>query len=228
VRGTSLDSHARRQPHRLRRARWKSWPLEADGVRGYPTTFRARITPPRCTRSSRARSHGYASWPRRRVQNVGKTGLRVPEGPIRAGQLMFHPRDMDAATRKVSTRSTRATSSRLRQGDQNQDRRGERRSPQHAVSKSLRNPPEKWHGLVDVETRYRSATWTDDQSGTRQVFLTRTRVITRCAATWIARASSRSKRRCCSRSPAAARPPFAPSRTRSTPGCTCALRSSCT
>jgi lysyl-tRNA synthetase class 2 len=46
------------------------------------------------------------------------------------------------------------------------------------LSKSLRNPPEKWHGLVDIETRYRQR-YLDLMSNpaTRQVFLVRSRVI---------------------------------------------------
>src|SRR5207245_10333951 len=46
------------------------------------------------------------------------------------------------------------------------------------LSKSLRNPPEKWHGLVDVETRYRQR-YLDLMANidSRQVFLTRSRVI---------------------------------------------------
>src|SRR5919202_142446 len=46
------------------------------------------------------------------------------------------------------------------------------------LSKSLRNPPEKWHGLVDVETRYRQR-YLDlmANADTRQVFLTRSRIV---------------------------------------------------
>jgi lysyl-tRNA synthetase class 2 len=46
------------------------------------------------------------------------------------------------------------------------------------LGKSLRNPPEKWHGLVDVETRYRQR-YLDLMANpdARQVFLTRSRVI---------------------------------------------------
>jgi lysyl-tRNA synthetase class 2 len=46
------------------------------------------------------------------------------------------------------------------------------------LSKSLRNPPEKYHGLVDVETRYRQR-YLDLMANpeTRQVFLTRSRII---------------------------------------------------
>src|SRR6202035_3948967 len=46
------------------------------------------------------------------------------------------------------------------------------------LAKSLRNPPEKFHGLVDVETRYRQR-YLDLMSNveTRQVFQTRSRVI---------------------------------------------------
>src|SRR5260370_39769738 len=46
------------------------------------------------------------------------------------------------------------------------------------LSKSLRNPPEKWHGIVDVETRYRQR-YLDLMANpeTRQVFVTRSRLI---------------------------------------------------
>ena len=46
------------------------------------------------------------------------------------------------------------------------------------LSKSLRNPPEKWHGIVDVETRYRQR-YLDLMANpeTRQVFLTRSRIV---------------------------------------------------
>src|SRR4029079_4164089 len=46
------------------------------------------------------------------------------------------------------------------------------------LSKSLRNPPEKFHGLVDIETRYRQR-YLDLMANpeTRQRFLTRSRVV---------------------------------------------------
>src|SRR5207248_5172917 len=46
------------------------------------------------------------------------------------------------------------------------------------LGKSLRNPPEKWHGVQDVETRYRQR-YLDLMANaeTRQVFLTRSRII---------------------------------------------------
>jgi lysyl-tRNA synthetase class 2 len=46
------------------------------------------------------------------------------------------------------------------------------------LAKALRNPPEKWHGIVDIETRYRQR-YLDLMSNleTRQVFLTRSRVV---------------------------------------------------
>jgi len=46
------------------------------------------------------------------------------------------------------------------------------------LTKTLRNPPEKWHGLVDIETRYRQR-YLDliANAETRQVFLTRSRVV---------------------------------------------------
>src|SRR5205814_9696603 len=95
--------------------------------------------------------------------------------------VMFHPRDMDAATRKVFDA--------LDPGDivgacgnvikTKTDEVSVQVHELTLLSKSLRNPPEKWHGLVDVETRYRQR-YLDLMTNpeTRQVFLTRTRVIT--------------------------------------------------
>src|SRR4030095_2943068 len=69
------------------------------------------------------------------------------------------------------------------------------------LAKSLRPLPEKWHGLKDVETRYRQR-YVDlvVNEESRKIFRLRSRAV-----------SSRSRRRECSRSPAA------PSRGRSRP-----------
>jgi lysyl-tRNA synthetase class 2 len=96
-------------------------------------------------------------------------------------QLMLHPRDMDETTRTVYDA--------LDPGDfvgacgkVVKSKTGEvsiEVQDLTFLAKSLRNPPEKWHGLVDVETRYRQR-YLDLMANpdTRQVFLTRSRVIT--------------------------------------------------
>jgi lysyl-tRNA synthetase class 2 len=96
-------------------------------------------------------------------------------------QLIFHPRDFDEPTRLVYDS--------LDPGDfvgacgkVMKSNRGEvsvEVQQLTLLSKSLRNPPEKWHGLVDVETRYRQR-YLDLMANpeTRQVFLTRSRIIT--------------------------------------------------
>jgi lysyl-tRNA synthetase, class II len=96
-------------------------------------------------------------------------------------QLIFHPRDFDAQSRAVYDA--------LDPGDfvsacgkvikSNTGEVSVEVQRLTFLSKSLRNPPEKFHGLVDVETRYRQR-YLDLISNveTRQVFLTRSRLIT--------------------------------------------------
>ena len=87
------------------------------------------------------------------------------------------------------------------------------------LAKSLRPPPDKFHGLQDVETRFRHRELdliANEEA--RALFIARAKVITRDPrATSTTRASSRSRRRSCSRSTAGrwrARSP--PTTTRST------------
>jgi lysyl-tRNA synthetase class 2 len=93
---------------------------------------------------------------------------------------MLHPRDMDEQQRLVydtldpgDFAGACGTVIKSRTGEVTLE-------VQHLtlLSKSLRNPPEKWHGLVDVETRYRQR-YLDLMANpeARQVFLTRSRII---------------------------------------------------
>ena len=74
------------------------------------------------------------------------------------------------------------------------------------LAKSLRAPPEKHHGLSDVETRYRQRELDLMASEeARELFMTRARDRSpRCGASSMRRGSSRSRPRSCSRSTAAA------------------------
>ena len=95
-------------------------------------------------------------------------------------QLILHPRDFDEQTRLVYETldpgdfvGACGTVIKSNRGEVSIDVKR-----LTLLSKSLRNPPEKWHGLVDVETRYRQR-YLDLMANpeTRQVFLTRSRVI---------------------------------------------------
>ena len=157
--------------------------LEAAGGRGFPTTF------PRSHRALEVHAN-FDALNGQRVCVAGRLGvfkvlsknlafafLQDDSGQI---QLIFHPRDFDEASRLVYDT--------LDPGDfvgacgnVMKSNRGEVSVEAHELtllSKSLRNPPEKWHGLVDVETRYRQR-YLDLMANldTRQVFLTRSRVI---------------------------------------------------
>src|SRR5712692_11342597 len=169
---------------RIRQARLdKLARLEDAGVRGYPTTF---------ARTHRAQEihASYETLEGQRVCVAGRLGvfkilsknlafdfLKDESGQI---QLIFHPRDFDEKTRLVYEA--------LDPGDfvgacgkiikSNTGEVSIDVQERTFLSKSLRNPPEKWNGLVDVETRYRQR-YLDLMANpeTRQVFLTRSRVI---------------------------------------------------
>ena len=72
------------------------------------------------------------------------------------------------------------------------------------LAKALRPPPDKHHGLSDVETRYRRRELDLIASeDTRRLFVDRARIISAVRAYLDGTASSRSRRPCCSRSTAA-------------------------
>src|SRR6266851_1990289 len=169
---------------RIRQARLdKLERLENAGVRGYPTTF------PRTHRAQEIHANfdtlegqrvcvsGRLDVFRKLSGNLVFVDLRDESGKI---QLMLHPRNMDEAQRWVYDA--------LDPGDflgacgpVMKSKTGEvsvEANELTFLSKSLRNPPEKWHGIVDVETRYRQR-YLDLMANpeTRQVFFTRSRLI---------------------------------------------------
>src|SRR6266852_9443732 len=169
---------------RIRQARLdKLARLEHAGVRGYPTTF------PRTHRAQEIHAHfdtlegqrvcvsGRLDVFRKLSGNLVFVDLRDESGKI---QLMLHPRSMDEAQRLVYDAldpgdflGACGTVIKSKTGEVSVDA-----NELTFLSKSLRNPPEKWHGLVDVETRYRQR-YLDLMANpeTRQVFFTRSRLI---------------------------------------------------
>ena len=170
---------------RIQRARLdKLERLEEAGVRGFPTTF---------ARTQRAQEvhANFEALNGQRVCVAGRLGVfkvlsknlafafvADESGQI---QLIFHPRDFDEQNRLVYEAldpgdfvGACGTVMKSNRGEVSVDVQ-----ELTLLSKSLRNPPEKWHGLVDVETRYRQR-YLDLMSNpeTRQVFLTRSRIIT--------------------------------------------------
>ena len=98
------------------------------------------------------------------------------------------------------------------------------------LTKNLRPLPDKFHGMTDQEQKYRQRyvdLITDEQARAR--FVARSKACRRSATSWSSTAFSRSRRRCCTRFPAAPTPsPSSPTTTRSTSRCSCASRPSCT
>src|SRR5918911_973031 len=157
--------------------------LEHTGVRGFPTTF---------SRSHRAQEihadfdalsgrhvcvAGRLDVFRKLSSNLVFVDVKDESGRI---QLMLHPRAMDDAQRLVYDTldpgdfvGACGTVIKTKTGEVSVEV-----TELSLLSKSLRNPPEKWHGLVDVETRYRQR-YLDLMANvdTRQVFLTRSRVV---------------------------------------------------
>ena len=99
------------------------------------------------------------------------------------------------------------------------------------LAKGLRPLPEKWHGLADVEARYRQR-YLDllvNEDARRIAIAAQPRRHARCARASTRAASSRSRRRCSSRSTAAPRRARSrPTTTPTTRSSTCASPTSCT
>ena len=98
------------------------------------------------------------------------------------------------------------------------------------LAKSLRPLPEKYHGLADIELRYRQRYLDlimNPQS--RETLRRRSQIVAAMRAQLRRAAISKSRRRCCTRSPAAPRPSRSSrTTTRSTSTSTCASRRNCT
>ncbi len=171
------------EPDRIRRARLEKLErLEAAGIAGYPTTFDR-------THTAREVVDQFDRLAGERVCVAGRVGVFRSFGklafvPLQDGsgqiQLMLRPQELPAASRLVYEA--------LDPGDfvgacgpVIKTKRGEisvEIAELTFLSKALRNPPEKWHGLTDVEVRYRQR-YLDLMSKpqTRQVFLTRSRIV---------------------------------------------------
>jgi lysyl-tRNA synthetase class 2 len=174
--GDSFDRIQKARLEKLQR-------LEEAGMRGYPTTFE---------RSHRAQevNANFDTLNGQRVCVAGRLGvfkvlsknlafafIQDDSGQL---QLIFHPRDLDERTRLVYDTldpgdfvGACGTVLKSNRGEVSVDVK-----ELTLLSKSLRNPPEKYHGLVDVETRYRQR-YLDLMANpeTRHVFLTRSRII---------------------------------------------------
>jgi lysyl-tRNA synthetase, class II len=158
--------------------------LEAAGERAFPTTFE------RTHRAQQVHADfdslqgqqvcvaGRLDVFRKLSGNLVFVDLKDESGRI---QLMLHPRDMDEAQRLVldaldpgDFAGACGTVIKSRTHEVTVEAKSLR-----MLSKSLRNPPEKWHGLQDVETRYRQR-YLDLMANpeSRQVFMTRSRIIT--------------------------------------------------
>src|ERR687886_613667 len=158
--------------------------LEHTGVRGFPTTF------PRSHRAQEIHADydalsgqavcvaGRLDVFRKLSGNLVFVDVKDESGRI---QLMLHPRAMDDAQRLVYETldpgdfvGACGTVIKSKTGEVSVEV-----TQLTLLSKSRRNPPEKWHGLVDIETRYRQR-YLDlmANADTRQVFLTRSRIVT--------------------------------------------------
>jgi lysyl-tRNA synthetase, class II len=157
--------------------------LEEAGVRVYPTTVE---------RTHKAQEI-HANFDTLNGQDVSVAGrldvfrklsgnlvfvdLKDDSGRV---QLMLHPRQMDDGQRLVYESLDPGDFAGAR-GKVIKSKTGEvtvEVAQLQIHAKSLRNPPEKWHGLQDVETRYRQR-YLDLMANpeARQVFLTRSRII---------------------------------------------------
>jgi lysyl-tRNA synthetase, class II len=157
-------------------------PLEAAGVCAYPTT---------AERSHTARQvvEAFAALEGRRVCVVGRLGVFRRFGqlafvPLRDGsgqiQLMLRPRELGPAAQAVYQAldpgdfvSACGTVAKSKTGEISVEV-----AELTLLAKALRNPPEKWHGISDPETRYRQR-YLDliASPETRELFRTRSRVI---------------------------------------------------
>src|SRR5919199_1644946 len=171
-------------PDRIRAARLdKLGRVEEAGVRAYPTTFGR-------THLAGAVSARFEQLDGQHVCVAGRLGVFRTLGKNLAFvfvhddsgeiQLLIHPSELDERSRLVFEALDPAdfvgacgTVTRTRRGEVSVEV-----EQVELLAKALRNPPEKWHGLQDVETRYRQR-YLDLMANpeTRQVFLTRSRVV---------------------------------------------------
>jgi lysyl-tRNA synthetase class 2 len=158
--------------------------VEANGVRPYPSTY------PRSHLAAEVHAQ-YEKLEGSTVSVAGRIGVFRTFGKNLAFvtllddsghvQLMLHPRELSESARLAydaldpgDFAGARGTVLKTKSGEVSVEA-----TDLTLLTKTLRNPPEKWHGLVDVETRYRQR-YLDLMANpeTRQVFFTRSRVVT--------------------------------------------------
>ena len=239
------QSRRRRRRGALGAARPRRAPGEARApARGRDRSVPARLRRPeprsrRCARHTRASADGEETEDAYRV--AGRIAARRGQGKAAFIDLVDAHRQ-DPGARARATCSARSAFDRLVgldlgdivgvDGTAFKTRRGElslKATGWTLLAKSLRPPPDKFHGLADIETRYRQRELDlIANPEARELFRKRgaddrgdPRVARR------ARASSRSRRRSCSRSTAApSRGRSRPTTTRSTATSTCGSRPS--
>ncbi len=180
-RGVPLEGDALDRIQRARLAKLEG--LERAGVRGFPTTFDR-------THLAREIEAQFEQLQGQRVCVAGRIGVFKTFGRKLAFvfvqdasgqiQLVLHPQDLPEEALRVYEGldpgdfvGARGTVIKTRTGEVSVEV-----TDLTFLGKSLRNPPEKWHGLTDVETRYRQR-YLDLLSNeeTRQIFLTRSRIV---------------------------------------------------
>ena len=222
------------EPELLAARRRKLEALRADGVDPFPHAFEgvtsiadvkapfADLAPGEETERAPARRRPAGRPPR--PGQGGVPGPRRPFGP--------HPAAWRASTSSARRRFVRLLALDLgdllgADGTVLRTRRGElslRPEGFTVLAKSLRPPPEKHHGLADVETAPAPPRARPDgqRADARAVRYAREGRHARCAACSTSAASSRSRRRSCSRSTAARWRGRSPrTTTSSTARCTC-------
>src|SRR5258708_36220192 len=134
--------------------------LEDAGMRGFPTSA-VRTHQAATVQSDFASLEGSRVCVAGRVGVFKKLGKNLTFVFLRDGsgqiQLILHPSELDEATGLVLETldpgdfvSACGKVIKSKTGEISVDA-----DQLTFLGKSLRNPPEKWHGLVDVETRYR-------------------------------------------------------------------------
>jgi len=149
------------QPDRIRSARLaKLDQLESAGIRAFPTTFeRTHLAREVAGKFDQLQGlpvcvAGRLDVFRKLSGNLVFVDVKDDSGRL---QLMLHPRDMDEHQRAIydaldpgDFAGACGTVIKSKTGEVTVEVQ-----QLTFLSKSLRKPTEKWHGMVDVETRYR-------------------------------------------------------------------------
>jgi lysyl-tRNA synthetase, class II len=168
-----LDRISAARLHKLER-------LEATGQRAFPTAF-ARTHTAADVHARFDQLQGERVCVAGRIGVMRGLGKKLAFAPLQDGsgriQLVLHPNELPPDVYEVldpgDVVGACGTVMKTRTGEISVEA-----SELTVLSKALRNPPEKWHGLTNVETRYRQR-YLDLMANpeTRQVFMTRSRIV---------------------------------------------------